>query len=327
MSTLLEVAISLAFIFLIFSIIVSGCCELWQLFTHKRGMFLYKALSDVFNDRLNKDFTFQLLSHPLIDSLRESDTKYPTYIGATTFADALIDVIRSDYQKPEFKYDHNAKKYEIKSPALTPPAVDNGEMILAQFLKGTDNLNESDLKQLLRTLAFGAKSYDDLKKNIVSWYNRYMEATTTWYKKYITKTLLVFSTIITISFNIDSIHLVQSIYSDKNLRERLVHDADLYVKKKQSQDSVINVIQSNAPSNDSIDKIRVKKQIDEIKQAYKDLGVNDLPIGWPKSQSQNIILMFFGWLITIGALGYGADNWFNLLMKLLNARTSVKPKE
>ncbi len=232
MAILLEVAISLAFIYLIFSIIVSGCCELWQLFTHKRGSFLYKALDDVFNDRLNKDFTFQLLSHPLIDRLRESDTKYPSYIGAATFADALIDVIRCDHLKPEIIFDHVVKKYNVKFPSLTPPVHNNGEVILEQFLEGTDKLNESDLKQLLRTMAFGANNYDGLKKNISDWYNRYMNATTSWYKKYITRTLLIFSTIVTISFNIDSVHLAQAIFSDKNLREHIVANADLYVRKK-----------------------------------------------------------------------------------------------
>jgi hypothetical protein len=328
MTVLLEVAISLIFIFLIFSIIVSGCCELWQLFTHKRGNFLYKALDGVFNDRLNKDFTFQLLSHPLIDCLRESDTKYPSYIGGSIFADALIDVIRCDHLKPELLFDHTAKKYNVKFPELTPPAENGGQIILEQFLKGTDQLNESDLKQLLRTFAFGANNYDDLKKNMAAWYDRYMGATSGWYKNYITRTLLVFSTIVTISFNIDSIHLVKTIFSDKTLRDRIVKNADVYVAKKLKEDSLQQVMQANAPVADSTElKKTEEKQIAEMKEAYEEVGLLDLPIGWPKPADQNIWLMVIGWMITIPALAYGADNWFNLLMKFFNARTSIKPKE
>lgn len=328
MAILLEVAISLAFIFLIFSIMVSGCCELWQLFTHKRGNFLYKALDDVFNDRLNKDFTFKILSHPLIDRLRETDTKYPSYIGAATFADALIDVVRCDYQKPELLFDHHAKKYNVKFPELTPPLENGGAALLEQFLKGVDNLEESDLKQLLRTMAFGASGYDDLKRNVVDWYNRYMEATSSWYKKDITRNLIIFATLVTVSFNIDAIHLTKTIYTDKTLRERIVQHADDYVVRKLKDDSLNNVQQANAPVGDSTDlKQAEKKQISELKKAYKEVGLLDLPIGWPRPAEQNWCLMIVGWLITIAALGYGADNWFNLLMKFFNVRTSVKPKE
>jgi hypothetical protein len=327
MTILLNVAISLVFIFLIFSIIVSGSCELWQMFTHKRGNFLYKALNAVFNDRLNRDFTFQLLSHPLIDRLRESDTKYPSYIGGATFADALIDTIRCDHLKPEIIFDHNAKKYNVAFPSLTPPAQNGLEVILQQFLDGTDKLNESDLKQLLRTFAFGATNYNDLKKNIIEWYNRYMEATSTWYKKYITRNLLVFSAIVTISFNIDAIHLTKTIFSDKTLRDQIVKNADDYVKKKQKSDSADQLLQENMLSDTTTLKKVEQKQISDMKEAYEEAGLLDLPIGWPKPAEQNKWLMLIGWLISIAALGYGADNWFNLLLKFFNVRTSVKPKE
>jgi len=34
-----------------------------------------------------------------------------------------------------------------------------------------------------------------------------------------------------------------------------------------------------------------------------------------------------GWLIAAAALSYGADNWFNILSRFINIRTSIKPKE
>jgi len=321
MGTLLEVIISLAFIFLIFSVIVSGICELWQLFTSKRGRFLYKALNDVFNDPLNRDFAFQLLSHPLIDRLRETDTKYPHYIAAETFADALIDVIRSNHQLPAFAFDHSTKKYTVTQPALTPPAEGNSKAILAQFIEGTKQLHESDLKQLLGTFAFGTENYAGLKKNIVAWFRQYMTATSTWYKRSITRALLVISAIVTVSFNIDTIHITKQLFADKSLRQRIVQRADDYVRSKPAQDSIYK----NMP--DSTAQLIVQKDIRRMRNAYKEAGLLDLPIGWPQPEGQDWRLMIFGWLITVSALGYGADNWFNLLVRLLNIRTSVKPKD
>ncbi|HTL80560.1 MAG TPA: hypothetical protein VL651_02585 [Bacteroidia bacterium] len=330
MSILLEVIISLAFIYLIFSIIVSGICELWQMFTQKRGKFLYKSLNEVFNDRLNRDFNFQLLSHPLIDRLRESDTKYPHYIGSDIFSTALIDTIRSEHQLPEYSFDKSEKKFVVKQPDLTPPVEDGNTEIFKQYLDGLNKLNESDLKQLLRTFAFGASDYAGLKANVQRWFDSYMGATSTWYKKSMTRTLMFVSLVITISFNIDSIHITKQLFADKNLRDKIVLNADNYVQNKQRQDSMNLVLQRDTSAD------RVQQTVDEIKKAYGEAGLLDLPIGWSKAQFLLIfslqhfldtIMMIIGWLITTAALGYGADSWFNLLVRLLNLRTSVKPKE
>src|SRR5574337_662035 len=111
MSTLLEVIISLAFIYLVFSVLVSGCCELWQLIIRKRSIFMYDAMSQVFNDRLNKDYAHMLYSHPLVDQLKERNDTYPHYIGANAFADALIDVIRNDGKLPRIVFDSSNKSF------------------------------------------------------------------------------------------------------------------------------------------------------------------------------------------------------------------------
>ncbi|HEU4717100.1 MAG TPA: hypothetical protein VFU15_04675 [Bacteroidia bacterium] len=321
MSALLEVVISLAFIYLIFSIIVSGIIELWQMFTQRRGAFLYKALNDIYNDPLNKDFMFLVLSHPLVDRLRETDKTYPHYIGGEIFSDALIDVVRSHYRLPEYTFDKKEKKFLVNMPSLTPQRDGGGKKIVDEFLEGVDALKESDLKQLLRTFAFGVEDYAGLKKNIMSWFSQYMNATSTWYKKGITRALLIVATVITVSFNIDAIHITKQLFRDKRLRDVIVQKADSYVQNKAGRDSVY----SSMP--DSTMAQNVKKQVTKIRDAYTEAGLLDLPIGWPRPEGQNLFLMFFGWIISVSALGYGADNWFNLLVRLINIRTSVKPKE
>ncbi|GAB4139364.1 MAG: hypothetical protein Fur0041_14490 [Bacteroidia bacterium] len=74
MSLILDVIISVIFIFLLFSILVSALAELWQLIIRKRALFLHDALDDVFNDRLNKNYTHLIYSHPLVDRLKEKET-------------------------------------------------------------------------------------------------------------------------------------------------------------------------------------------------------------------------------------------------------------
>src|ERR1044071_6009710 len=113
MNIFLDVAISMAFVFLLFSIVVSGTCEMWQMLTHRRAQFLRSALHDVFNDRLNKNYTHLLYAHPLVDRLKSNPTVYPSYIPSSVFADALIDVIRSERTLPRFSFDHASREFSV----------------------------------------------------------------------------------------------------------------------------------------------------------------------------------------------------------------------
>ncbi|HLG02963.1 MAG TPA: hypothetical protein VI731_05170 [Bacteroidia bacterium] len=320
MPALIEVLISLAFIFFLFSIIVSGICELWQMVMGKRGRSLYKALNDVFNDHLNKDFSFSLLTHPLIDRLRESETKYPAYIAADTFADALVDVVRTDNQHPQYTFNHAQKRYEISQPSFTPAPEKNGQEVLAQYLSATDQLRESDLKQLLRTFAFGARDYDGLKKNIITWFNNYMGATSTHYKKAITRALIIIGAIVTILFNLDAVHLAKKLYADKNLRMNTVAQAIQYATNEQRMDSILKASRAT-------DRAEGENSIETIQNARDQASLLNLPIGWDTGEKRNFFTQMLGWLISIGAISYGANNWFNLLIRFLNIRTAVKPKE
>lgn len=74
MPVLVDVIISFALIFLLFSILVSGMTELWQLIIRKRALFLHDAINDVFNDHLNKNYAHLIYTHPLVDQLKEKKT-------------------------------------------------------------------------------------------------------------------------------------------------------------------------------------------------------------------------------------------------------------
>lgn len=70
----IDVIISFALIFLLFSILVSGMAELWQLIIRKRALFPHDAINDVFNYNLNKNYAHLIYTHPLVDRLKEKKT-------------------------------------------------------------------------------------------------------------------------------------------------------------------------------------------------------------------------------------------------------------
>ena len=361
MNIFLDVAISMAFIFLLFSIIVSGGVELWQMITRRRSHFLRAAIDDVFNDRLNKNYAHLLYLHPLIDRLKEKKSTYPHYIPSGVFADALIDVIRQDGKLPKLQFDQQTKEFNVLIPPYSGDVVDPsnnhvllGTGIVTDFAASTELMKESDLKQLLRTMLMGVENYNQLKQSIMKWYDDYMGATSTWYKRSITKMLFIGGFIAAVTFNIDAISLAQDFYRDKLLRDQVVSAAIAYVADAANKPAPVSSVNyktdSVLPPMDSV----LKSNTRAIESAYKDVGMLDIPIGWSveevvgaknylsftikKSRWEKVLPFLWelfkyiakallGWLITAAALSYGADNWFNLLIRFINIRSATKPKD
>jgi hypothetical protein len=360
MNVFLDVAISMAFIFLLFSIIVSGAIELWQMITRRRAHFLRRSLNDVLNDRLNKNYTHLLYMHPLVDRLKEHSATYPHYIPSSVFADALIDVVRVDGKLPRLKFDHSIGEFAVSIPEfaddkknMADGTVQAGTGIVEDFNSSVESMQESDLKQVFRTFGMGVKDYQGLKTAIIKWYDDYMGATSTWYKRSMTKMLFIAGFIVAVVFNIDSISLAQDFYKDKLLRDQVVTAAVAYTANESNRPAPSEAINfGEEPAQLPMDSV-IKDNIEAISDAYEDVGMLDLPIGWSveevvgqkkypdftvKSRPQKIFpflwellkyigLSLTGWLITAAALSYGADNWFNLLTRFIGMRSAVKPKD
>jgi hypothetical protein len=180
-----------------------------------------------------------------------------------------------------------------------------------------------------------------------------MGATSTWYKRSMTKMLFIAGFIVAVVFNIDSISLAQDFYKDKLLRDQVVTAAVAYTANESNRPAPSEAINfGEEPAQLPMDSV-IKDNIEAISDAYEDVGMLDLPIGWSveevvgqkkypdftvKSRPQKIFpflwellkyigLSLTGWLITAAALSYGADNWFNLLIRFIGMRSAVKLKD
>lgn len=359
MNIFLDVAISMAFVFLLFSIVVSGACEMWQMLTHRRAQFLRSALHDVFNDRLNKNYTHLLYAHPLVDRLKSNPTVYPAYIPSSVFADALIDVIRSERTLPKYGFNHEKKEFvvtaaENSTDRMNPVdgSVLLGSGVVDDFADGVNRMKESDLKQLLRTWLMGVQTYEQLRSTIIRWYDDYMGATSTDYKRMLTRMLFISGFVVAAGFNINAISLAQDFYSDKLLREQVVSSAIVYASDENNRPQPLHTENFQATPDSVRMDSAIQQHIHVMKKAYDQLGLLDLPIGWslkkvvgkkydeyklrPRMNKiipygwelfKYILWQLIGWLITAAALSYGADYWFSILTRFVNIRTAVKPKE
>ena len=154
--------------------------------------------------------------------------------------------------------------------------------------------------------------------------------------------------------NVDTIHVTQRLFNDKDLRENLVAQAEKTVQTQTTTANSTTVPDSLLLRNDSVfmaqlatanltlhnslttaspltglDSLKVKAAYMSYLQT--NIDALHLPIGWPVANNGQgckllgqWILTISGWILTIAALSFGAPFWFDLLIKLVNIRNTTR---
>ncbi len=325
LNIILEIAISLVFVFALLSMIVSAVNEIILHFLNFRGKFLYNALEEVFKDKAyNINYMDRLYSHPGIDRLKKTAARLPSYISSRSFGKTLIDVVASEYDKNRTSFKQDPATKEIEQVA--PPAMNTYE----KFSAALNEMEHSDVKILLGTFVSGSKDHDSLLQNVETWYNDYMERVGGWYKTNLQKWLVVIGIAVAFIINVDSIKLINYLSKNDVVREQVVKGAEAWVDQQMKKDS------------SNIKSAELKDLIEQINKANEELGSYDLPLGTNKyttdgfsflprlkktNNEKEIPSSFLGILITGFAISYGAPFWFEMLNKLINTRRSgPRPK-
>ena len=332
-SNIIDVALAIVFIYFLFSIIASSISEMISQIRNSRGNFLREALEKMLCDNLNKDYSAMLYEHPAIATLKIKASKFPAYISSDQFALSLIDVIANESVTVTFSQNPTDFRIKVKEE---PARNANGTIInerYERFVYVVENkMQYSSFKTMLRFFIANAKNEEGLRKNIEDWYNQYMERLGGWYGKKIRFRLFFIGIFISVILNVDSVFIIQKIHKDTVLRSTLTQAATAYAKDHKA-----------APTEDS----SMKGNLEQIKKTYQEIGLLDLPIGYKKTIKSNgfydwssqflhwlfdrsvidLLLKFIGLVITAFAVSFGAPFWFNVINKLINVRSSIKPKE
>src|SRR6478735_1389285 len=93
LTSILELAISLVFIYLSFSLVVSWINEFITSRFSTRGKYLREQLSAALDDQFNKNWAELLYVHPTVDLLAKREQRPPAYIPGNLFATGLVDLI------------------------------------------------------------------------------------------------------------------------------------------------------------------------------------------------------------------------------------------
>jgi hypothetical protein len=292
MSTALDVAIGIVFLYLLLALMVTTVQELVASVFTLRAKHLYGAIEGMLKGQLTADsaqatLVERLYQHPLLKNLVNRELKIvrgklplfgqglPSYIPSKTFAVALLDVLQGE-------------------AATKVTGIDK---VLANAKELVGNLREGELKRTLHLLLDDADEVEkDLDRRaalvsarIEAWFNDRMARASGWYKRNAQFWSLIFAAAITLAFNADTLRIGQLLWRNSALRDAVVAKAQTF------HDENVGELLSSG-----------------------------LPIGWHgfNPQGSEYLLAIAGWAITALAVSLGAAFWFDVLSRALQLRGS-----
>jgi hypothetical protein len=314
--TVLDIVISLVFIFLLYSLLGTVIQELIATTFKFRSKILERAIFRMLEDESKFKHRYKSIlclfrknqnggkllpyfyKHPLIKYLGEdSDSNRPSYIHKETFSKVIIDLLRGIFDKDDSANDLSTKKDDINSKIEN--TLKKGKLSASEKIPIS-----GETLLYLRSLWIDANgNVDKFKVLLEKWFDETMDRATGWYKKNTQIILLAIGFIIALLFNVDTVEIIGKLQKDPKLREQVILQADAFTKahpnlddemkkEKQSNEQLLNESSANTiklDSNlskqkalanmDSLSEVKyaqLKKRQDELLNRADSLVKNDI---------------------------------------------------
>jgi hypothetical protein len=218
MNAVLEVAIGLGFVFLVFSLVASSVVEWVSTLRERRATFLIYSLTATLGPRL----TSELLKHPVIAGIPSTslcpsaprNTK-PSYLSPRSVALALADISRQPID-PESEDLESHKRLGNLVRALRSALEPGG---------GSAGL-AMDSEVLYR---------------VEQWFTEQMKRTTALYKRWTQVWTLVAATLLTLLFDLDAGRIAGHLYANSAVRSALAASVSEQVQGKALADLRVSI--------------------------------------------------------------------------------------
>lgn len=324
----LDTIISIVFVFLMFSLVVSAGREVVAAWLGLRGNALEAGLNLMLGKLGEPKLAEQFWNHPFIRTLKPSG-RPPSYIPSANIAAALLHI--ADGNKPGTAAD------------------------LTQLKGALTQLEHKDLSTILATAieqAGANPTMAQVQTEFVKWVDGAMERVSSLYQRKTRIWLFLISLGIAAAMNVDAVTIWQRIQNDQTLRESLIAQASQFKLPEAVRSEIAKADPQAGPSDpakkadgaapvpagsqtSSNSTSRVQSKVVTATQQYRtqlggftDLG---LPLGWT-AQSIALysdfgagVLHVFGILASAFAASLGAPFWFDFLQRFMNIRSVIKP--
>lgn len=233
-NNILLLLISLAFVYAVLSILVSILVEWFNYLMKERGKHLRDSIHNLITDRENIHLGEKFYNHVTISGLQSLKKRLPDYISSGMFAEAFVDIISE--QNTETDTDISVEKDENDKPV---------KRMMKRFEDGVKNMPDGQFRNLLQSfIDKSGNDYNQLKSHLENWYNDYMDRVSGWYKLNQRRKLLFAGFLVTLTLNVDSLHLIKVLSLDDNLKNRIVMQAE---KTADSYEKMDSSSQANMP--------------------------------------------------------------------------------
>jgi hypothetical protein len=245
-SDMLDVAIGIAFVYLLVSLLCSAIIEGVEAILKRRARDLERGIAELLRDR---GLMAKLYNHPLINGLFKGDYKpgmrnLPSYIPSRSFALAIMDLLIS----PD----------AAAHAGVTGAAAPTTKTIAMPPLSGSAGQAQHAVLTLVNAAAGDARK---ARENIEFWFDTGMDRVSGWYKRRAQRALFVIGLIVAVGLNIDTVRMLRELMTNKAKREAVVAIATNYARQ-----------QPPAATTDVTEQITT---------ATNELGMLGLPLGWP----------------------------------------------
>lgn len=313
LSTIIQVAIGMFFVWIVLAIITSQIQE-WiaSIWAWRAGM-LEDAIQTMLNDKELKD---KLYKHPLIKGLHTNHgQRKPGAIPPDKFALVLLDEV----------LDCGPDVQKIKTTAEDAENVFKQLKTNVEYLKGmTENNELKSFATSLDTLLIGIEEKKDdtthaiteTRKRVESWFDNSMERLGGAYRRRVQIVGLIVGVAVAASLNVDSNAIVTALWKDPILRQAVVAQANQMQAPGATATPVPGAEEPPQPPN-----------IQQIINTANQLNITSLPVGWSTKTLPDDVWGWLGKVIGIlisgMAAAQGAPYWFDLMRKLVSRNTAA----
>ncbi len=308
----IEVGVGLVFTYFVFSSMCSGINEGIARVLNSRGTQLFQSINALIGDA---DMAKNFWTHDLITPLLKSKSK----AGAQQAAQVdLIAGITQNSQDGSIKSTVTRKTRKVLPSYISPTTVVTVmKAVAADPPRPPDSPIPSAVANAAAPTGFWgvltsfktALSNDEQQLQIVleKWFNDAMDRLSGWYKRFVQVILLGLAVLVTIGFNVSTIHVAEELWRQPTLQAAVSLEAN-QVAPSQNQGQTTQQPQS-------------------LKTDFNEAAT--LPVGWGAANRPQggaaWLLTVLGWLLTIGALTFGAPFWFDLLTRMNSLRATGPP--
>jgi hypothetical protein len=307
-SVVLDVAIGMAFVYLLLSLIASVVQEMLSAFMQLRPANLERGLRSLFSgDSLNNemDLVNSIYDHGLVRGLY-SDPKMDSDMTQSTFRKGM-DLIRLGARRLIGISPDKPLTISV-SPLLLPAYVPSrtfalalidilntnkamGPEAMASIRKLLTEHKDNKAVEALLTLALDANGdIETFQRNLEQWYNDAMDRVSGWYKRYTQRALIVIGLLLAVAFNVDSVRVARTLWLDRDARQAMVTAAGNYTashsapaKQTGAQPAEANQATDNSlTANQGASDIgKLETQLQTNVKAFNDVTTSALlPMGW-----------------------------------------------